>query len=76
MPNQIEIDKLTEAKRKLVDEYKSVSGFSGVGIGAGRTPGTFALRVMVADASAAKRIPSTYSGVDVLVDVVGKIKAL
>lgn len=76
MPNQIEMDKLTEAKRRLVAEYRSLAGFSGVGIGSGRTPGSLALRVMVADASAAKRIPSTFSGVDVLVDVVGKIKAL
>ncbi|MBT9291436.1 hypothetical protein [Prosthecodimorpha staleyi] len=76
MSELTEMDRAIAAQSELADALSSVRGVNGIGVGAGRVPGTYALYVAVSDKRAAKSVPDSCSGLDVVVDVVGRVSHL
>jgi hypothetical protein len=75
MADDADLARLSALQSDLAREVDQIRGFTGVGIGLGRRPGTYAFHVMVTDRDAVAKIPDQFQGVEVFVDVVGRLRA-
>ncbi len=70
------LDRARRAKAVLAAELKEVRGVQGLGVGLNAASDDYAVHVYVRDRRAAKSIPADKDGVEVKVDVVGRVRAL
>lgn len=75
MASPQDMERLAALKAQLAQEIDEIDGLNGIGIGRGLSPGTLALHVLVVDDRAAAQIPQRFMGVDVVVDVTGRVSA-
>ena len=69
------IEEAIEIQKAFEERYAGRSGVLGIGIGFNRTHDDLALNVQVARPVEAAKIPPSFDGLDVVVDVVGSIEA-
>lgn len=70
------MDEVAEIQRAFEASFARNPGVVGVGIGMNRRQDDLALNVYVSGEEVADSLPKSFSGVDVVCDVVGEFKAL
>lgn len=65
-----------EIQREFERRFSSVKEVVGIGIGLNEAADAPAINVQVARKSAGGKLPPSFHGLDVIIDVVGEIKAL
>lgn len=69
------IEQASEIQRVFEDRYAKEEKVVGVGLGLNERGNDLALNVQVSDQSAVADLPKTFSGLEVIVDVVGEVEA-
>lgn len=69
------LEQAVEIQKNFEKLYANDTGVVGIGIGLNNTADDLALNVQVARAAVGQNLPETFDGLDVVVDVVGTIKA-
>ena len=69
------IEQAVEIQKDFEQLYTKVSGVVGVGIGLNEKHDDLAINVQVAREAIGQKLPKTFDGLEVVVDVVGTVKA-
>ncbi|MEQ1953171.1 hypothetical protein [Mesorhizobium sp. CN2-181] len=69
------MEQAVSIQKDFESAYAKMSGVVGIGIGLNRTEDDLAINVSVTKPSQAKALPERFNGLDVVVDVVGRISA-
>jgi len=69
------LHQIEASQRKLEAAMAGKQGVNGIGIGLNAAGDDFALTVFCSDANAAKSLPASFDGIEVVADVVGEVGA-
>lgn len=69
------IDQATAIQKDFEEAYANESGVVGIGIGLNDRRDDLAINVQVSKPATVQKLPKTFDGLDVVVDVVGAVRS-